>query len=292
MHQHISLIIVCLTLLVFSSDIYTYFLSSPPEKNLSLIYAAACMLITVILLLLPVRILLQLYAFSATIIIFPAFFYRGSLIEKTVVAIILYLFSMVADMISSLAGYIGQLLFTTVPVSGNIFLTGTPAALIIYSIIFPLTFLLFRHFILPHFKFYLNIFGTAFFFRITGPFLLVYLVSNGFLLLVQSHSVLLFAGLSFAFFFIMGLLSRYTLESFHFFLEIERKHTHLELQKKQLELIMEHTKKLSDKYTDIRRLNHDISAHLTALSHLIHMGKWSDSLDYISRLTHQKEHHL
>ena len=128
MNHRISLVIVWLVLFIFSSNAYTFFLS--PRKTLRkyfpLIYTAACILMAVILLLLPNRLVLYLSAFSAVAIIFPSFFFRGTLIERTVVTIIFYLSSMLSDMISALSGYIVQTLFTEVPVSGNIVLTGTP----------------------------------------------------------------------------------------------------------------------------------------------------------------------
>lgn len=291
MNHRISLVIVWLVLFIFSSNAYTFFLS--PRKTLRkyfpLIYTAACILMAVILLLLPNRLLLYLSAFSAVAIIFPSFFFRGTLIERTVVTIIFYLSSMLSDMISALSGYIVQTLFTEVPVSGNIVLTGTPLALTVYSIIFPLTMLASRFFILPQFKRFLDILGTAFFFRITGPFLLLYLASNAFITLIYSDSVLLFVNLSAVFFLFTGFLTKYALQSFNFFLAQEKGRTQLELQKKQLELMAAHTKELSDKYVDIRRQNHDISGHLTALSYLIHMERWKTAIDYIDRLIHTKE---
>lgn len=291
MHQRISIIIVWLLLFIFASNAYTVFLSPRKtlRKYLPLIYTAACILLAVFLLLLPDRFFRYIFTFSGVIIIFPAFFYKGSLMEKAVAAIIIYLSTMLSDMTSALAGYLIQSLFTTLPVTGNIVLTGTPLALGCYNIVFLSILLICRFFILPWLRHSLDIFGTAFFFRVTGPFLLAYLAANAFLTLIYSDSLLLFAGLSVAYFLFIGLLTKYALQSFRFFLEEENKRTQLELQKEQLELLAAHTKELSDKYTDIRRQNHDISGHLTALSHLISMEQWQDAADYIDRLIHTKE---
>lgn len=294
MHYRISLTIVWLSLFIFSSDTYAFLLSSRkcPKRYFVLTHITFILLLTALVLFLPDCLVLYLPTFSAVIILFPALFYRGNLIEKAVAAIIFYLFSIISDMVSTLAGYIVQILFTSVPVSGNIVLTGTPLSLTIYSILFFLSFFVYRCVLLPRARYYLNIFGTAFFFRIAGPVLLLYLTSNVFLTVVYIDSAELFICLSLMFFLVTGFLTRYALRSFLFLLEREKEHTQLALQKKQLELIAAHNRELADKYRDIRRLNHDISGHLTALLYLISNEKWKDAEDYIHTLTSRKENRL
>ena len=294
MHYRISIIIVWLSLFIFSSDTYAFLLSSRKcfKRYFVLIHITFILLLTALVLFLPDSHILYLPTCSAGIILFPALFYRGNMIEKAVAAITFYLFSIISDMVSTIAGYIVQILFTSVPVSGNIILAGTPLSLTIYSILFSLSFFVYRCVLLPRARYYLDIFGTAFFFRIAGPFLLLYLASNVFLTVVYIDSAELFICLSFVFFLVTGLLTRYALRSFRFLLEREKEHTQLVLQKKQLELIAAHNRELSDKYKDIRRLNHDISSHLTALSYLISIEKWKDAEDYIDTLMNTKENRL
>lgn len=291
MHYRISIIVVLLSLFIFSSDTYAFLLPSRkwPKRYFILIHIIFILLLTALVLFLPDSHILYLPTCSAAVMFLSALFYRGKLVEKAVAAIIFYLFSIISDMVSTLAGYIVQILFTSVPVSGNIVLTGTPPAMAIYSILFPLSFFVYRCVLLPRARYFLDIFGTAFFFRIAGPFLLLYLASNVFLTVVYIDYTELFICLSFVFFLVTGFLARHALLSFRFLLEREKEHTQLALQKKQLELIAAHNRELSDKYTDIRRLNHDISGHLTALSYLISIEKWKDAEDYIHTLTNTKE---
>lgn len=291
MYQRITVMIIWILLAFFSFDAYMLFLI--PRNFLRkfgvLILCASSATVAATAMFLSDAIFRYTGPFSAAIILFPFFFYQGTLIKKAVTAIIIYLSFMLTDMLSVIAGYFIQIIFTSVPVTGNIILTGTPISLISYNTVFAILFLLCRRFILPQFKHFLDIFGATFFFRITGPFLMVYLGANGFLTLIYSDSTQMFVLCSLVFCLFTGFLTKYALQSFRIFIEQEREHMYLLLQKKQLEQLADHLNGLSQKYTDIRRQNHDITSHLTALSYLIDTGQWKDVSDYIDRLINLKE---
>lgn len=286
MYQRITTMIAWVLLFLFAFDAYALFLSLRKSigRFIFLILFAGSAALTAAALCISDNALHIAASFSAVIILFPFFFYQGAVIKKVVVTIIIYLSFMIADILASLAGYFIQIIFTAVPVTGNLFLTGPPVSLISYNIIFSILFLLCRRFILPQFTRFFDVFGVTFFIRITGPFLMIYLVSNIFLTLIYSDSVIVFSLCSLGFLLFTGILTKYALRSFRIFIEQENQHTQLLLQKGQLEQLTDHLNGLSKKYTDIRRQNHDMSGHLTALSYLIDTGQWDDAADYIDSL--------
>lgn len=286
MSQRITTMIAWVLLFLFAFDAYALFLSlrKPLRRFIAVILFAIAAALAVAAICIPDNVLHIAASFSAVIILFPFFFYQGVMIKKIVAAIIIYLSFMIADVFASVIGYFIQIIFTSVPVTGNILLTGPPISLISYNIIFSILFLLCRQFILPLFTRFLDIFGVTFFFRITGPFLMIYLVANIFLTLIYSDSIVVFLLCTLCFLLFTGFLTKYALQSFRIFITQENQHTQLLLQKEQLEQLTDHLNGLSKKYTDIRKQSHDMSSHLTALSYLIDTGQWNDASNYINRL--------
>lgn len=292
MLHRIILIFIWAVYLIFTFSSYSFFLNSDTfyKKQLSLFLPLVSIAIVSAGLFLPEAALVFACAGSAVIIVIPISFYHAPSGKKAAVAIITYLSFMVTDMLSTSAAYLIQLIFTTVPVTGNILTNGSNTALLCYAAADPVLFLLCRCFILPHFKQFIDRFDYVFFLQITGPFLLIYLSSNPFLLLFYSDSVLLFVILSFVFFLFVCLMTKFALQSFRFFIKQEQEHTQKLLQREQFEQHTLHFEDLSAKYAEIRKQNHDISGHLTALSYLCDSGRWEDVSDYIRRLSMSYNH--
>lgn len=227
---------------------------------------------------------------STVIILFPALFYHGSLINKSAASLLIYINLIVSDMLSTLTGDLIQIAFTATPITGNIITTGTFVSLTSYKITYTALFLLSYRFILPRLKHYVDIFGDTFFLRMTGPFLLLYIVSNLFSALLYSDSMPLFIIMSLIFFLFIVFLTRHAMQSFRFFVRQQNKHTQLLLEKKQLEQQTAHLKELAEQYRIIRKQNHEISSHLTALSYLVNNEQWNDILEYIDRLPGSELH--
>lgn len=287
MLHRIILIFIWAVYLIFSFSSYSLFLTPGKyyKKSLALFLPAAAIGIISAGLLLPEDSLVFACTGSAVIVVFPVIFYQASFRRKAAVSIITYLSFMVSDMLGTVAAYLAQSIFTTVPVTGNIITNGSDIALLCFAAADPVLFLLCRCFVLPQFRQFIDRFDCDFFLRITGPFLLIYLSSNPFLLLFYSDSVLLFVILSFIFFLFVGLMTKYALQSFRFFIKQEQEHTQMLLQREQFEQQTVHFDDLSEKYAEIRKQNHDISGHLTALSYLCDGSRWEEVSDYINRLS-------
>ncbi len=63
----------------------------------------------------------------------------------------------------------------------------------------------------------------------------------------------------------------------------------LELEEKQLESLLTHSKLLEKEYEDFRRWNHDISNHLLSISYLAEKGDFISADNYIGNILEHKE---
>ena len=69
-----------------------------------------------------------------------------------------------------------------------------------------------------------------------------------------------------------------------FFIRRENERTVLLLKRSQLKEQLKHSEELSRQYQTVRKVNHDISDHLTSIAFLLDSGRSDEAEDYISRL--------
>ena len=291
MYRYIALMIIWVALL-FSCRIFLP-LRKSVKKYYWLLFIVLLILIFIASFLLPVSMFGMASFFSPLIMILPCvIFYKGDKILKGTVLIAVYLGSLVADAGATLIGFLFQHFFTDSIVTGNIVATGELNALFFNDGIFLACLLVFYTNIFPKMKKCMEILTPDFFSHFAGPFLLTYLVSNGIISLIYVESFLSFLGGSLIFFLFVVIMMRYAMRSFRIFLLQENERTKLILQRDCLEQQAEHSKELAEKYSEIRKENHDISNHLCAVSYLIESKRWEEAQKYIETLLKEKKEEL
>lgn len=107
--------------------------------------------------------------------------------------------------------------------------------------------------------------------------------------LLYVNSLPAFFLMSVIFFVFIGIAARSAIHSFQLFLAQENERTKLILQRDCLEQQEEHSKELAEKYSKIRKQNHDISNHLLVISYLIENKRWNETERYIEKILEKKE---
>lgn len=218
--------------------------------------------------------------FSLLIIIFPALFCTGSIKDRLIVSAIIYCFFINIDICSSVIAYI----FSDKPVHIHILPASTPASIISYFISYTIIFFICLKFILIPIQENMKLFGSRFFIRWAGPFLILFLLSNAFFAFIYVKSTVLFITGSAAFFALIAFLVRIAIRNFQFYIKKENERTQLLLQEKQFEQQSAHERQLAKQYEDIRKQNHDIGNHLLTLAYLIDNRHEDAALKYIRNI--------
>ncbi len=292
MYQHIALCILWILLFGFSFFAHRIFLSERKvQKRFGfLLFSAAAIWIASISFLLPSFMFRMVPFFSTFIIILTGIiFYKGEIRIKAGITIMIYLIFLISESVSGMMGYFYQFFFTSSEITDNIISAGEPGTVIVYGITFCGILLLICFYILPQMKQYINVLTPTFFFRFTRSFFLIYLISNGMMNLLYVNSLPAFFLMSVIFFVFIGIAARSAIHSFQLFLAQENERTKLILQRDCLEQQEEHSKELAEKYSKIRKQNHDISNHLLVISYLIENKRWNETERYIEKILEKKE---
>lgn len=287
MYRHFALLILNIENPLFVCYVFSMFFSlRAPLRPFRRAFAAAVLLcIAVYSLLLPDSLLDIVALFTPFVILLPWILsYLGRLKDKLTIALVSYLFLLFIECLTVLVLTLGHLLLTGELKTYSMILAGTDVSAVwgytmIYSFI-----LLFSLRLLPVLKQYIDTLGMAFFLRLSGPFLLIFLAATSFFSVSLPGSFPLFLAASAVFFLLMALLIKYGAASFHFFIEREKENAELLHRKELLEQQLEHSRALTEKYRETRRVSHDISAHLTSLTCLMDSESWEEARAYIKEI--------
>ena len=291
MDRHIALFILWMLFFVYSFLAHRIFLprrkTAAPYTILS--FAAVIGLIAAGSFLLPLSMFRMVSFLSTFIIVLTGIlFFQGKKRQKAGITVMIYLICLIAESISGLAAYVYQIFFTSVRVTNNIVLSGEPGALLTYIIGFGVVMLFVCRGVFPWLRQCISALTPAFFFRFTGAFFLIFLLSNGMMNLLYLHSLAAFCAISVLVFVLIGIAARYAMRSFQVFMEQEKERTKLMLRRNYLEQQTAHAKELEERYREMRRQNHDIANHLFAVSYLIDSGQWEKTQEYIEKLLEKK----
>ncbi len=222
-------------------------------------------------------------------------FFRGTLRKKMSVIGIFYLSLIFAEGVSifilSLLSLLNYIISGRLELPATLFVTADPFTLgaytLIYSII--LSVLFFRT--LPRVRQNLDVMSSGPVLRLAVLYLLVFLTANTFFLLTYFYNGFLALVMSAVYFALIIFLACRALKTLNRFIDEEGRRTLLRLKHTQLTQQMEYSAELSREYRMTRRVSHDISGHLAAVSFLLDSGRTDEADDYINKLlnSHRKE---
>lgn len=228
--------------------------------------------------------------FTPILLVLPCvIFYLGSFLEKLSVILILYLASLGADVAAAASSFYIWYFINGETVSGNLLPSAPVHTLFTYIVLLSTALLSIHFFIFPNIRRYMTVFHRELFFRLTLPFILIYIVSNLFLSLIFVSSVQLFFTAAAGFAVIIAVLVRLALRSVRFFIRKGRERDLLLLEQEQFDQQRVSSKMLYDEYKRLRRISHDISGHYLSLSSLMDNEKWQETENYIQKLFEKKE---
>lgn len=228
--------------------------------------------------------------FTPILLILPCgIFYLGSFLEKLSVILILYLASLGADVAAAAASFYIEYFINGETVSGNLLPSAPAHTLFTYIILLSAALLSIRLFIFPNIRRYMTVFSRELFFRLTLPFILIYIASNLFLSFIYVSSVPLFFTAAAGFAVITSVLVRLALRSVRFFMKKGQERDLLLVEQEQFDQQRSSSEMLYDEYKRLRRISHDISGHYLSLSSLMDNEKWQETENYIQKLFEKKE---
>ena len=228
--------------------------------------------------------------FTPILLVLPCgIFYLGSFLEKLSVILILYLASLGADVAAATASFYIEYFIKGETVSGNLLPSAPVHTLFTYIVLLSTALLSIHFFIFPNIRRYMTVFRRKLFFRLTLPFILIYIASNLFLSFIYVSSVPLFFTAAAGFAVIISVLVRLALRSVRFFMKKGQERDLLLIEQEQFDQQRASSEMLYDEYKRLRRISHDISGHYLSLSSLMDNEKWQETENYIQKLFEKKE---
>lgn len=215
-------------------------------------------------------------------------YFQGKLREKLTVLVVFYLTLLFAESVTVFLLYILHFLTAgKFPVHNMIFLNAGPSELAAYTSLYSSALILICHKLIPVLKQYIDLLTISLFIRLAGPYLSAYALTNFIFLFVCAGSWPVRIISSLLYFTAIAALAVYAFRNIRLFTERERERTVLYLKKQQLEQQLQYSEILSRQYKETRKINHDISSHLTAVNLLLKSGRKTDAEEYIRSILKQ-----